>query len=316
MEHSDGCKLCSRKKIDITPFSLISESKLLTTQFLQTVASNNGYSLLKADLNKLTFTKIAQIKNQAICPKLIEIAPNFSWNLYVYGKKISNEHFLQQNFSSLDKDNVINFFEQLTSCMVCNGNDDFTDIIDSKIRDGVSTLFEDDTGKGVIQGEHFESLKHMKTIRSTSCAMLIQTGKPRCDNCTTFRKNCLYKMRVRNDASPEQPSKFKPNVYMSKRELQEKSASLQQERKLLIQKVKRLQQKIEKEILCDATECHQEDHNFLKTIITTEQSPFGNDTPMGMLWEEQKRMALLESKKSMQWHPLTIRWCLSIYLQN
>ena len=67
----------------------------------------------------------------------------------------------------------------------------------------------------------------------------------------------------------------------------------------------------------DGVECQTGDHQFLSAIVlNTEGSPFEEDTPQGLLWEEQKKMASLKCAKSMRWHPLMIRWCLSIYLKS
>ena len=39
---------------------------------------------------------------------------------------------------------------------------------------------------------------------------------------------------------------------------------------------------------------------------------FDENTPMGLLWQQQYELSQ-KSPKGMRWHPLIIRWCLSIY---
>ena len=55
------------------------------------------------------------------------------------------------------------------------------------------------------------------------------------------------------------------------------------------------------------------DHDLeLKEIIDNIGNPFNEKTPMGLLWQQQKQQAKGKSK-GMRWHPLMMRWCLSIY---
>ena len=44
--------------------------------------------------------------------------------------------------------------------------------------------------------------------------------------------------------------------------------------------------------------------------------PFAKDSPQFLLWEQQKLQSSLKNSKAMSWHPLIIRWCLSIYLKS
>ena len=55
------------------------------------------------------------------------------------------------------------------------------------------------------------------------------------------------------------------------------------------------------------------DHDLeLKEIIENSDNQFNEETPMGLLWQQQKQQAKGKSK-GMRLHPLMIRWCLSIY---
>ena len=55
------------------------------------------------------------------------------------------------------------------------------------------------------------------------------------------------------------------------------------------------------------------DHNLkLKEIIENSDNPFNEETPMGLLWQHQKQQAKGKTKR-MRWHPLIIRWWLSVY---
>ena len=53
------------------------------------------------------------------------------------------------------------------------------------------------------------------------------------------------------------------------------------------------------------------DHDLeQKEIIENSDNPFNEETPMGLLWQQQKQQAK-DKSRGMRWHPLMIQWCLS-----
>ncbi|XP_066914303.1 uncharacterized protein [Clytia hemisphaerica] len=58
----------------------------------------------------------------------------------------------------------------------------------------------------------------------------------------------------------------------------------------------------------------KKDHQtLLEDIISKSDSPFEEDSPQWLLWEQQKKYANKKDKRGMRWDPLIIRWCLSLY---
>ena len=47
-----------------------------------------------------------------------------------------------------------------------------------------------------------------------------------------------------------------------------------------------------------------------------EKTDFSHDSPQYLLWEQQQKQASYSDSKSMKWHPVMIRWCISIYLKS
>ena len=47
-----------------------------------------------------------------------------------------------------------------------------------------------------------------------------------------------------------------------------------------------------------------------------EKTDFPHDSPQYLLWEQQQKQASYSDSKSMKWHPVMIRWCISIYLKS
>ena len=61
-----------------------------------------------------------------------------------------------------------------------------------------------------------------------------------------------------------------------------------------------------------------DDTNDLMKAVQNDHDvcPFETDSPQVLLWEQQKIQANTTDKRAMVWHPLIIRWCLSIYLKS
>ena len=51
---------------------------------------------------------------------------------------------------------------------------------------------------------------------------------------------------------------------------------------------------------------------LLCNSITSNSNSFEENSPMWLLWQQQKQQ-VSKSSKTMRWHPLIIRWCLSIH---
>ena len=52
--------------------------------------------------------------------------------------------------------------------------------------------------------------------------------------------------------------------------------------------------------------------DLLCNVITSNSNSFEENSPVWLLWQQQKEQ-VSKSPKTMRWHPLIIRWCLSIY---
>ena len=104
---------------------------------------------------------------------------------------------------------------------------------------------------------------------------------------------------------------------MDKDSLLKKVKVLEKEKKLLTQKTLRLQERIRQDIKRKGVHVQGQTSDLLSHIVKAEpNNPFEEDSPQHLLWEEQKKQAQLKDPRQMRWHPLMIRWCLSIYLKS
>lgn len=63
-------------------------------------------------------------------------------------------------------------------------------------------------------------------------------------------------------------------------------------------------------------EVNKEIEDIVADVALKETPPFDTDSPKYLLWQQQKKMNDCKKKTSMRWHPLMVRWCLSIYLRS
>ena len=56
--------------------------------------------------------------------------------------------------------------------------------------------------------------------------------------------------------------------------------------------------------------------DILGKVLEKEPVGFDENAPKFLLWEQQRKINLLKSISAMKWHPVIIRWCLSIYLKS
>ena len=95
-----------------------------------------------------------------------------------------------------------------------------------------------------------------------------------------------------------------PNKYMTTDQRNLKLEAVQRERKSLLKNRNRVETKIENIISTEGVAIEEEKiQDILRKVLE-------------LLWEQQRKINLLKNKSAMKWHPVMIRWCLSIYLKS
>ena len=116
-------------------------------------------------------------------------------------------------------------------------------------------------------------------------------------------------------------SKFTPNINFSKSQLKSKASDYAQEIKLLKQQAANLLKKVKTVVEKESVELSPELEDAFCHIVAgdNDDHPFDPDSPQILLWQGQKNQTLLQKNdrsRTMHWHPVMIRWCLSIYLKS
>ena len=99
--------------------------------------------------------------------------------------------------------------------------------------------------------------------------------------------------------------------HLTKEETEERLRNVQKEKKSLMAKNQRLQQKIQK----DGVTLTSDENNKILSLMnetSADATNFPQDSFQSILWNEQLKYNSLKDKRQMRWHPLLIRFALSI----
>ena len=104
-------------------------------------------------------------------------------------------------------------------------------------------------------------------------------------------------------------------MFLSKQELIVRCLNSQAHKRQSIKKVANLSRLVKNFIDRDGFIVSDDKSQLFKSIITQNEVDFKEDTPQWLLWEQQHEQAS-KDPRAMRWHPLIIRWCLSIYYSS
>lgn len=205
--------------------------------------------------------------------------------------------------------------ETIFSKPLCKGNDDFPSLVERNICDASNFKSHDGKDTGIIESSHGLTLNDFTTIRHVGCKVIAE-HEQRCGVCSGYRST-LQAMASRRRNSNENVNVNTNDRYLSRSELLDKLKHYEIERKLLTAKTKRMHEKIMQSINEEGMTLDGEEYCVVKeTFELHDSNPFPEDTPQRLLWEQQKKQASLKDKRGMRWHPLIIRWCISLYLKS
>ena len=203
--------------------------------------------------------------------------------------------------------------ESFLSVSPCVGNDDFQDIISSKIdKDGL-VKGKDGEIIGIIQSVDGSSMGDLCTIRSPKCSLL--TDLLRCTACVELRSRYLHKRRSSLSNKTDAVPKTMRIDLMNSAQLQHRVRDLSKENKSLRRANNKLQAIVDKMVEVDGVQINGDLQKICSNVLDKETMPtFDEDSPAAFLWEQQKQA--LSKKKGMRWHLFMIRWCVSVYLKS
>ena len=117
-------------------------------------------------------------------------------------------------------------------------------------------------------------------------------------------------VKLANKVSDTSKTNFR---FLNNEELMLWLENVQKHKREALVKVANMSVIINKLISKDGEQIKEERHEGLDEIISSTECTFKPDTPQWLLWQQQKEQANKKGSSGIKWHPLIIRWCLSIY---
>jgi len=155
-----------------------------------------------------------------------------------------------------------------------------------------------------VDDESSFPLFQQKFLRSVSCLLLSRNSI--CENCSKFEKKemQLVKKKAYNLSLPAKPNA--PIKSTSTDRIKLAMQSFRIETKELKAQIKELQQEISTNSIAIDNELNDDFKSIMSKVDESKLSPF-----MRFFWEEQQKY-LSSNPNSVRYHPMVIRYCLSL----
>ena len=157
----------------------------------------------------------------------------------------------------------------------------------------------------------------MTTIRTASSSVLIRSSETRCRSCSSHRISLNIMSSTVDNYDPAVIKKNTSNIHMRTEQLSAKVIFLQIERRSHLKNRNWFEVKIEMLMRKEGVLVNEIIYKVLEKVINEKvTSDFDGDSPKYLFWKQQKKMNKLNKASSIKWHPVMIRWCLSVYLKS
>ena len=207
----------------------------------------------------------------------------------------------------------------------CAGNPDeqYLSLIDrrrGKIHRGTEeSAFVDNFFPVEIDGQVYS-----RTVRSAKCEFLVDAV--RCESCKHYRANLRALSSRQNKqtlCTPTKRTSTSSHVnfrYLNTPEKAKRFLNCSTEARVAKQKVKRLEQKLKEVTEKDGVSLDGTFQHDFDSILSDSTDDIRKHYPLGtfqrIFWDQQVESLKLKDKRQIRWHPMMIKWCLSIKLRS
>ena len=215
----------------------------------------------------------------------------------------------------------------MDSLHVCAGHpeEEYVSLVEArkgKVRRGTSTEESaeiDEYFPVTLNGQVYS-----KTVRSADCEMIVHEVK--CDACKAYRPN-LRSLRSRRkqqiNVTPTKRTNAVSRVnfrYLNTPEKVARMSSCSTEAKVAKKEVKRLKERLkalaEKEGICADNDLHSDLTETIGGQSDEVRKAFPPGTFARLFWEQQIEALKSTDRRQVRWHPMIIKWCLSMKLRS
>ena len=315
VQHSENCYVCSQFSESIT--------EKLNLRKLDSSMREMGYVV---DINRPGFKRIyvkLSLVNDLLQTKIVIFVKSTNeFYCQINGVKVTPGSLLLNLPETLNEQNMESFTSFFKNIDICEGIKEFQDVISARLE--IKQPFPSDTGNltEIVEYQgHAQLIKaNFEIVRHLNCSYFVDLDEKICKSCqnyTNFLRSS--RSRIKINLEPEKKKQrvsdsSKTNVrYLTREELEERLSQAQSAKREALKKVSNMAIKIKKLIQEEGVIVTEEESSLFKDIITSNTPEFEEFSPQELLWNQQKEQAGKSNSRGMRWHPLIIRWCLSIY---
>ena len=257
--------------------------------------------------------RLSKIVSPYTTPKyVVEIDDSLAYTIQVYDWYLPEDHWLYKDYKrSVRNVTIVNLIMEIERLQICKATSD-------QFNKGGQIIHQ------VLRKNEFCSLDYVHEVplepywcdvfyRTKRCTVLIEYGNSRCKNCISNDNKATHKTNIEIKNLNEPASKFAP---VSKTNPQKIKLAMQEQRKTIEKHLLRcgqLEREIEmmrKELNKDTITIGHDLSNDLTSILSnankTEMTPF-----MNLFWQQQKEL-FTRNPKGARFHPMIIKFCLSL----
>ena len=244
---------------------------------------------------------LKKMKDSLLLPEIeIVIDDSLGYTISVYGWLLPEDHSLySDNLRSTTNITVSDLVKDIEHHHICSGIQPIEltkNVIHHVIPKSVDPLSDDDS---------FQMFPHKEYWRPRECLVLHNSGVQQCTNCSKYSRACDQTKKVKQ-RKLEEPAHLKAPV--SKTSPARIKLTLQVQR-LKCADLERQLNQMRTEINNSSVEIDHELSNDLTTILGKSDV---NVTPfMDLFWQQQKKL-FSSSPTGVRYHPMIIRYCLSL----
>lgn len=168
----------------------------------------------------------------------------------------------------------------------------------------------------IIDQNSFRETKYEETCRSKLCSYLVPQVRKHCAECAKVVKRFASRKPPRTEDNIKTPNKFIPFRHLNTREKDARSKRLAKTIRVVVQRNKRLEEKLKLMVEEEGMDLDEELEDELTDVVgdlDLEVEDEENTVNFYKLFlEQQVKANKVKGKTGMRWHPLILRWAIQI----
>ena len=254
----------------------------------------------------------------------VSVNADFTWYIHAHGRVVPRDNEIIKRLP--EKVASVSVLRDILSVVKaarkCPGNPEerFVQVIEKR---GGSVVGVDGKVSAIIDNQEdivSGGITYSKTVRHTDCEVFCSPDTAnlrRCPCCKKYRSQ-LHVMYSRQSKASDRVSHNSHTNYrfLSSAEKDERLHNLQRAKVAQNKCNKRLSEKLNELIDNEGVRLTEQDTSDVTSIFNSVTDDviknFKDGSIQQIFWEQQKNYSLLSNKKSMKWHPLVIRFALSL----